>query len=47
MPVCKSSMNCASARCRRAIWPRMKEKRAPDSRAARSKSRPSGSPTAT
>jgi hypothetical protein len=40
-------MNCASARCRRAIWPFITVKREPLSLTPISKSRPSGSPRST
>ena len=40
-------MNCASARCSRAAGPRRKVKRAPESLAPVSKSRPSGAPRST
>ena len=40
-------MNCASARCKRAIWPFITVKREPESFTPISKSKPSGSPKST
>ena len=40
-------MNCAKARCSKAIWPRITVKRAPDNLAPVSKSKPKGAPKST